>query len=443
MSRISHGRTALLTFTILVWTACGGPQSVETAVAPASAALACPASADWITSPNPPTEIGGGVPVDQETNCQFYQFSWQWFLSLVQPVSAGSAERVFETYRAYQPDQTNQCSADAASVTGKSAAAAAMFVRTLKTDNNTFDPVLPGEFAQATGQALYDQAGNIVFYNILYSPNECEASPTSGYQPNTIEIKASWRQLSATDPNLSSYYNITATIPEIGTNPVTLGLVGFHLVINTKNHPEFVWATFEHKSNAPVCIDPAPAPAQGWSFLSNQCAQCLQSCGIFPNGGSTSNPNICPACASDCNFNVGQVSNALTGTPNQVCQVFEYGTDPSVSTGGNNNDTNRENIDSLNSQLVGPNGFLTQLPADNPLAVFSNYQLTGGLWTDGGVPSGGADVQRGSLELANTTMETFFQQPSNNCFSCHQFQAATPLCVSHIINGLLAPPPCQ
>ena len=71
------------------------------------------------------------------------------------------------------------------------------------------------------------------------------------------------------------------------------------------------------------------------------------------------------------------------------------------------------------------------------MAVWKNYELIGGLWTNGGVGSQGDDVQRGSLELANLTMETFFQQPRQNCFTCHQYNPMKPLDVSHIASGLL------
>src|SRR5690349_2371781 len=63
----------------------------------------CPASAAWVTSPNPPTEIGGtGVPVGDETFCQFYQFAEQWFLALVSP-SSTQGSRVFETFNIVGP----------------------------------------------------------------------------------------------------------------------------------------------------------------------------------------------------------------------------------------------------------------------------------------------------------------------------------------------------
>jgi hypothetical protein len=65
----------------------------------------------------------------------------------------------------------------------------------------------------------------------------------------------------------------------------------------------------------------------------------------------------------------------------------------------------------LNTQIAG---FLAQLPSTSPMAVWKNYTLVSGLWTNGGVGSGGTDVQRGSLEAANMSMETFYQQPTHN-----------------------------
>lgn len=381
----------------------------------------CTADASWITAPNPPTEIGGPnpPPVSNETNCQFYQFAYQWFFAMTQPVGT-SGERKFETLNVYQPNQQNQCAAT--KLTGRANIAKAFFVRTPKPKVNDFNSVIPEDIEQATQNPLYDQNGNVVLYYVLYSPNECQAT-SAGFQPNTVEIKTSWRILKTADP---AYYTMTATVQGLSTNPVILGLVGFHLVINTQLHPEFVWATFEHVNNAPDCTNPQPTPAAGWSFLSNDCATCLQKNGI--NG------------CSQCNFNnpgaVPPGGPGITGTPNNVCRVYHDGTDPGSTTGGNNNDTNRFNIDTLNSQIAG---FLSQLPSDSPMSVWKNYTLVAGLWTNGGVGSGVNDAQRGSLEAANTTMETFFQQPSQNCFTCHAYDPTQPLGVSHIVSDLLPP----
>lgn len=381
----------------------------------------CPAEASWITAPNPPAEIGGpNVPLNSETNCQFYQFAYQWFFSMVQPVGD---ERKFETLNLFQPNLTNQCATN--KLTGVANIPKVLFVRTQKPSTNDFNPVLPKDIQQASGNvALYDQGarngqpGNVVLYNVFYNELECQATAT-GFKPNTIEIKTSWKILSTADP---LYYTITATVEGFPKNPLILGLVGFHLVINTQFHPEFVWATFEHVNNAPDCTNPQDPPAGGWAFLSDECAKCLKEKGL--SGCST------------CNFNTpASQAPGLTGPPTNVCRSYRDGTDPGSTTGGNNNDTNRFNIDTLNTQIA------KLLPSTGSMAVWKNYKLVGGLWTNGGVASGGTDVQRGSLEAANTTMETFVQDGANkaNCFACHGYNTSTPLTVSHIVSDLLPP----
>lgn len=388
----------------------------------------CDASSTWVFAPDPPSEIGDGTPVADQTNCQFYQFGWQWFLALASPVEGGT-ERGFEALRVFQPKATDQCTGDA--VRGVAAMKQNLAVRLSKIDDDTPDHVVPAELGQATGEALYDRDGNIVVYTIGYSDNECAATPTGGYEPNTIETKLSWRILDNADPQLGLYYTLTdVVVPAISTDPVTLGLVGFHLVTNTESHPEFVWMSWEHWSNVPDCTDPRPTPPWGWSFTSDCCARSLID------------PSV--TCDPACDFNkgvacggVGQPPCTPTSTPSEICRVYPWGTDPGSTTGGNDNDTNRFNITTLNEQLIGPQGILSALPATDPMAVWKNYQNIGGLWTNGGVPSGGTDVQRGSLELANSTMESFFQDPQQNCFTCHSYDTETPLAVSHIIKALL------
>jgi len=391
---------------------------------------ACKASGSWVTSPNPPTEIGGpGVPVGDETFCQFYQFAEQWFLSLVSP-SSTAGSRVFETFNIVGPSGSTSCQAEQARLTGprlagREALRRSLFVRLTKPMTGDFDPTLPAELNQATQQGQFDQNGNVVLYAALYNSIECQAT-AAGFAPNTIEIKTSWRILPKPDP---TYYTMNATVQfSTGSQNLLLGLVGFHMVINTALHPEFIWVTFEHKSNSPDCNRPQPTPAAGWSFTSQTAAQCLANSGL--NG-----------CASF-HFNQGAKATTPTGgTPTETCRTYPDGTDPvppEVGPNGNRNALNQFTIDTLNQQLVGPDGILTALPAGNPMAVFANYSMQGALWTNGGQDSVTAN-QRGSLELANTTMETFAQSapPAANtsCFGCHTFSTQTPLEVSHIYQG--------
>ena len=91
---------------------------------------------------------------------------------------------------------------------------------------------------------------------------------------NSIEIKSAWKRL-CTGPGCkpvddpSRYLTTEALIfegPEQGcTGPVAMGLVGLHVVFKTFWAPQWVWATFEHVSNAPTA-GTAEVERDGWSF---------------------------------------------------------------------------------------------------------------------------------------------------------------------------------
>lgn len=404
------------------------PAPVLAAPAPST----CAASMAWITSPTEPSEVASS-----ETFCDFYQFSWQWFLAQVSPADPTNpaGDRVFETNRVVDPEGgSNQCAANA--LTGRAVAAKMLAVRGPKPEDF--------ETHQADGNPLYDQSGNVLYFNMWYSPEECQAT-SAGFVAGTMEIKTAWRILPGADP---TYYTMQATLPSGGA-PVTLGLVGFHLVNWTSQHPEFIWASFEHKTNAPLC-DGTDATS-GWSFASNDAAACLVA-------NPSANGSISPNCASfDFNTPPQNVPNPIppTGPADEVCRLFANGNQPGASVNGNDNAANLAAIQQLNTALVGPGGMLTNLPADNPMAIWKNYEMIGGLWTKGGAASGNAPVpnaggpadptspQRGSLELTNMTMETYQQGAASfipNCFGCHGYVPATPTTVSHIADKYLLPP---
>jgi hypothetical protein len=435
---------------LLGLTACSGsetPVAAETPKPAQSAAVAtpppapsvCAASPAWISSPTEPSEVASS-----ETFCDFYQFSWQWFLAQVSPAdpSNPTGDRVFESAnRVVDPKGgANQCAMNALS--GKLNAAKMLAMRVPK----PLDAVDSDDFEenQADGNPLYDQAGNVLYFNMWYSPEECQAT-SSGFVAGTLEIKTAWRVLPAADP---TYYTMQATLPS-GGSPVTLGLVGFHLVNWTSAHPEMIWASFEHKTNAPLCD--GTSATSGWSFASNDAAACLAA---NPSPSGSINPN----CASyDFNTPPQNVPTPTppTGPADEVCRLFENGNQPGTSVNGNDNAANLLAIQQLNEALVGSNGLLTNLPADNAMAVWKNYEMVGGLWTKNGAASGNPPVpnaggpadptspQRGSLELTNMTMETYQQGASSfipNCFGCHNFDPSTPLDVSHIATKFLLPP---
>jgi hypothetical protein len=208
---------------------------------------------------------------------------------------------------------------------------------------------------------------------------------------------------------------------------VTVALVGLHVVGRLDGHPEFVWSTFEHVNNAPDLppgVDPAspnPVSNRNWTFYANATPanQCNQ-----PNAGSVA---------------LNSMTQALTPATN-VFRQFAFG-------GGNGDD--RGNIESLNQSVRN------SLIAEKSL--WANYMLVGGAWFfDGNALAPGMDgtaIQpnvAGSVQISNSTMETFTQQPGGaanraNCFSCHNTKRdvthqlpAKNLNLSHILmNGLV------
>lgn len=388
--------------------------------------VVCNADAQWVNNPQSgPSEIPGGG-----TNlCQFHQFSWQWFLALMN-TTPDNKSRYYQNQPEYpmlQATGTNSCT----STDPKPR----LFVRTSKDDDPTNDFILPERIGQAGGDAtIYDRNGNVVFYEVRFSRGMCSQDPSNPMFPaGTTELKISYRII--TPAEAPNYVTIKADVVGDPTEEL-LGMVGFHFVKSTGSHPEFIWATFEHKDNVPECQVPAAAGAPAWSFTSGQCP------GQLPN---SVNSQIC-------NFNAASPGTVISGgTPSQICRVYHNSSKP----GDNQYEANVADIDMLNTQLVGPSGFVTGLPASSPLAVLKNYMLVGALWvTD---PTKPADLpnQRGSIQLANATMETTYQQadsqsnplpytgtsnlqPARNCFACHGYTPGNNVALSHIIGTIQA-----
>lgn len=211
-----------------------------------------------------------------------------------------------------------------------------------------------------------------------------------------------------------------------------------------------IWATFEHKKNAPLCD--GSSATSGWSLASDAAAKCLTA-NPQPSGGT-----ISQKCASFDFNHPPEVRDPPppAGPADEVCRLYANGNQPGDSINGNDNAANLAAIQQLNTALVGPSGLLTMLPSDHPMAIWSNYEMIGGLWTKDGQASGNSPVptsksskgdpnspQRGSLELTNMTMETYQQGDSSavpNCFGCHDYKPSSPLTVSHIATKFLLTP---
>lgn len=251
------------------------------------------------------------------------------------------------------------------------------------------------DFKQAfTDEPLVDQNGQYVWYEIKVnrayydyvvdngfydSRNQVgktiffpESSDTTRQQP-AIKVKAAWKVMggagSKQPDDQSRFYTTDALIynPDTGVcTKETVGLVGLHVVQKTAQLPQWMWATFEQVDNAP---DQTTGPVSGkkYNFFSADCAGCPLN-----TPPSKTNPTF----------------------PTQVVRVTPVSSDAPNAT----------------FQQA-----LASLRADN---VWQYYQLVNAQWAATrdhiGVPSQPAF-------LANTTQETYLQQPvePNGCINCH------------------------
>lgn len=195
----------------------------------------------------------------------------------------------------------------------------------------------------------------------------------------------------------------------------TLALVGIRVVGPVRGHPEMVWATFEHRGNAPDNTfyfntlngqqRMVPYNSTGtWAFMASGGPQSGALVPQMTVDGNTGNIAATPG-------------NSIR--PNNVYRVNPWGGAPTPASAANNSQLISLNLD-INAMLA--------MVGD----VRANYFQVGAVWTsDGSIPPTPTDPKlRGSLLLANTTMETYHQLPTGQsadmgCFGCHKATTST------------------
>lgn len=258
-----------------------------------------------------------------------------------------------------------------------------------------------------------------------------------------IELKTAWVEASGL-ANPNEYLTMTATIPTYDTSSNTtwtptgqkttkMALVGMHVVGSAAGHPEMIWATFDHKNNAPNAT---------YRYNST-------------TGLKTVNPDFSTAylfCAANPPASTLNVVHMTVGAGGSIVAEPTFTISPSNIIRGNawgavnGVGPNPLGNDAFsNSELISmTNGFRDKLLAGD---VRKNYIMTGSTWTIGGnAPTenfgnpGNTAILNGrtvgTSQLANTTMETFqqgfpttFSKFGNTCFSCH---GGNDVGVSHI-----------
>jgi hypothetical protein len=366
----------------------------------------CKADSKWFTSPGMPTEVAKSGNDGSSNFCDFYQFSWQAFAYLMSPSQSNPAIKNFQDTQLFNELEVNADGAPANSCDNIKSGNT-LFVRVTKSQDLGDPFVIPERINQAGGGAtIYDQSGNVVYYDVKFSKNMCNIAAIqklTNFPTGTTELKTVWKVLKAGEEN---QYLTMKTIIGANAKSTTLGMIGFHLAIATTDHPEFVWSTFEHNTNAPDCTK--PETTTGWSFTNQQCVKALA--------------DKDPLGIVQCRFNNATKQTdptKTTGTPTQICREYAYGS----KKGDLKYAENVGDISSLNSN-VAP--YLT-----GPYTFLNNYFNVGALWVSDIKQKSTIANQRGSLRLANTVAETDYQnvdlnpQTNNNfasnCFGCHGY----------------------
>jgi len=437
------------------------PGQPPTKVSSALGASACPADVAWLNSSTLPSEVPGS-----QSMCNFQQFMWQSMLALVQPSSGNPNILQFESWMPHygifikdgaptpwgqEPPTSCSSSAKPAATGGQTPRLYTDIIKQAGADQPLID--LKGEFVyygMSVNQSVYTMLTSCQLYQAncagpLKPGNKgidlITKYPNLAYPDTAVELKTSWMVLDDAAVNSGLYYVVPGLV-QYKNNPcrqVNLGLVGMHIVSKTPKFPAMIWATFEHRNNAPDCNNTSAAPPLGgaWNFYNPGCTNC-------------------------------QTNTYKPGTPAQVCRMHAQG-DSAIGTfpGGvdckaNPNqfacqDKTQAMLAQSTAAINAINSSVQTLIQANPNLinkVWANYELVGNVWTVGGTLPPYLQAQEGALSAANTSMETFVQNGvaavSNpyNCLSCHNMAANTnnqnlpPVGLSHLFDEIQMPGGC-
>jgi hypothetical protein len=138
--------------------------------------------------------------------------------------------------------------------------------------------IAPPTDVEAVGGVVTDQAGRWLRYQRLANQTEYTAIVANKWYQlsklssissltlpfGSIEFKSAWKILTPGEIAGGRYYTTRAIVYNTpdgakspGPNPVTLGLVGLHIINKTQSQSGFFWSTFEQVDNDTVFINPS------------------------------------------------------------------------------------------------------------------------------------------------------------------------------------------
>ncbi|WP_428231400.1 hypothetical protein [Flavobacterium sp.] len=408
-----------------------------------AASESCNCEESWFPhEQTPPPKEGDGSPFDSKstTNCDFHQWSWQKFLWLTKPLPGGnplfldSLDLVTPQMENVPPQLGIKLVLSSINQAGRNG----VLVSNPKFNNAT-DTVY---YSIHINTLLKDKAVSMAS---LINNGKLPVSNLETFPVGALELKVSWINIDAiAKAQQQEYFTTKAAVINSKGQYVerTVALLGMHVVGVVKNHPEFIWATFEHKDMAPVYDKKTNSVTSANEML------------FYEKGTTTGIDGI--------KWPRGATSPVV---PNKAFILYEYGVPKDLKTGAfmatsQAEPANFDNIENINKCV-----------ASRLKDVFVNYFYNGSIWLnfDGVSPENQAkaivtrdiasalpdSLARGSVNLANITMETYTQtfqddiHTINNsnvisCFFCHQSSnfdksrpGNSPLFLSHLFGDYL------
>lgn len=352
---------------------------------------------------------------DDTTNATFHLWAWQEFLALTR-----------------SNDKT------------------APFQKYIQVDNDTVplgNMIQLRDSSQAgTNGVMYDKAGRAVYYTMhvnkpmydfqqkyrrifgkIFANHQGKSNrdalinaelkqkgyDTINYPVGCVELKTSWMLASSLDFSKVKRSDYYITWAMLNGKKVKVALIGMHVVGRVANHPEFIWATFEHDEMV---------PDYAWSYSG------------YPHLGDTlsnkdylfyTKGNVIGNCLMNNNSaSFAQFSSIFNIYPLGIARSFTDNTLPTT-------------LDKLNNATIVSLNANVKKQLKRKGEVWQHYFYKGSIWLDAvttnyGPGNGYFGVLtnpslRGSRAVSNITMETFAQlnfsgnytTESMNCFGCH------------------------
>lgn len=380
------------------------------------ARAACLAEDAWFDRPEAFDGSEVANPLDE---CEFYQRSWAAFLHVTRPDAAGRPAFLgFTSYRALFQGQALH--------------------RTPPPRPEPSGLEIDGGIDQAMSAPVIDGNGNPLFYSIALDPvftdfvrsyrlNRVETLMDARLQPDfpdgAMELKAAWQVVPPGTTPDGRFLVAETSIPHVrvadgqlvlGDEPGTAGeveMLGLHVVFRIANHPEMIWATFEHVDDAgepdlapraaalPGDDLGAPDPAAPVSLSDHY--------RLYTAGTSyaASNQAVWP---------VPETAAGRAAVHSSIYRAFPFGQVPGPDT--DNALAEDPDLATLNADVA------RRFAADD---VRRHYRLVGAVWLRDGEQAFkvGETVEpealAGERALSNVALESLTQVGAPNCFSCH------------------------